>query len=862
MHPLHECALAVRKGAVVPNIRMALLSVALLAMCTGAHAAASPSATSGQASRITASSATLSGTVDANNAAATAYFDFGTTNVPYSSKLPGTPGTVTGTNVVNVTGVATGLSCGTTYHWRMHAVNSLGQSKGADRTFTTAACGTAASTPPAAATSGVSGVTQAGATLNASVIPGSAAATASFEWGSTTAYGSTLAATPSTLAASTTATQVSAGLSGLACGTAYHFRAKATSTAGSAVGVDQAFNTAACATPTTGTAPSAVTGAASATASSATLNGSVVAGSATATVTFQWGATTAYGNAVSATPATLAASSSATPVGASLSGLACGTTYQYRVSATSTAGTGTGSNGTFSTTACSTPTGGASLRVSVGGFGQVTSDVGGISCGSVPAGAAGSSSRCFSAAVSGNVTLTATPFNSSFVFAGWSGDAACAGNTCTVPAIGAKWVRAKFAPATSATNACTALGLVGDKANHPLNANYPALAVGQSFVDPNFKTTIRRLTDVKADGRGGSALVPAYSTISAFNADESYLILYRAGVGHELYDGKTYRFIRALDDLPTADVEQFYWDTTRPNIVYGASGTTLYRYDVNAASGQRLTALRNFGTQCGAKQLYGGSDPFFNSWDSRVFGLTCASNGATFSYDAVSNTLGAVASAIARADGYTAPQASPSGRKLILNQPSGTNHYVRVFDLNLVGGPQLDQASGDEHASMSMLSNGNDTYNAIQFDPGPSGTPEGSLVQFNLDSAANAANRITGRVIVGPTTGYPYPPGGTHIGAAAFHRTGVVGVSIIGTGTGASVLDNELLLVDTDSATNPSNAVCRVGHHRSNSGDYWAEPHASVSPSGTRIVFGSSWGNSSATAPSNAYVVELPGYRP
>jgi len=180
-----------------------------------------------------------------------------------------------------------------------------------------------------------------------------------------------------------------------------------------------------------------------------------------------------------------------------------------------------------------------------------------------------------------------------------------------------------------------------------------------------------------------------------------------------------------------------------------------------------------------------------------------------------------------------------------------------------VGGPQLDQGTGDEHAGMTMLSNGSDTYNASNYDVGPSGTTEGTLVQYNLDGTPNGANRITGRVIVGPATGYPYPPSGTHVGGTAFHRTGLVGVSVRGTGSGSAVLDNELLLVDSDIATNPSGAACRVGHNRSNAtSNYWAEPHAALSPSGTRIVFGSSWGNSSSTAPVNTYVVELPGYRP
>ncbi len=40
---------------------------------------------------------------------------------------------------------------------------------------------------------------------------------------------------------------------------------------------------------------------------------------------------------------------------------------------------------------------------------------------------------------------------------------------------------------------------------------------------------------------------------------------------------------------------------------------------------------------------------------------------------------------------------------------------------------------------------------------------------------------------------------------------------------------------------------------------YWAEPHTVPSPSGTRAVFGSDWGNGDTV---DTYVVELPSYEP
>ena len=529
----------------------------------------------------------------------------------------------------------------------------------------------------------------------------------------------------------------------------------------------------------------------------------------------------------------------------------------------------------------------ASLRVSVGGFGHVSSSPSGIACGSVPASMSATGTKCFAPNLSGNVTLTATPFNANFKFDGWAGDTTCTtGASCSVPMSGAKWVKAKFSPMTTNGNVCQGLGLVSDKLDKPLSNSFPNLALGQSFVDPKFGTTIRRITNVTGDGRGANTfLVPAYSTISAWNADESYLILYRAGGNsatrvHELYNGKTYAFIRALNDLPYVDIEQFYWDTTRPNILYGAdnSNDTLYEYNVDAPAGSRLTAIRSFQTQCGSRSITGGDDPFFNSFDSKVFAFACETGGAMFSYNRATDTVGTLSptgAAQPRATSGTSPQATPSGTRLFVNQPKsasgpngavacggGSGNTVRVYDLNMVAGACLDMDSGDEHGATNLNFNGTDSYNTVHFGDGPSGTGVGSVVQWNMQGTPNGQNRIPGRILVGESNGYPYPPSGTHISGNSFNRTGQIAVSVIGDPSGANLLDQELLFIDGDPATNPGNHVCRVGHHRSNTHDeYFAEPHPSISPSGTRIVFGSSWGNATGSVV-NAYVVELPGYKP
>jgi hypothetical protein len=88
--------------------------------------------------------------------------------------------------------------------------------------------------------------------------------------------------------------------------------------------------------------------ASSVTSAEATLNGTVTAHDLSTTVTFDWGLTTAYGNSMDATPATVTGNT-ATPVLATLTGLTSNTTYHFRVNGTSVAGTAHGSDLTFTT---------------------------------------------------------------------------------------------------------------------------------------------------------------------------------------------------------------------------------------------------------------------------------------------------------------------------------------------------------------------------------------------------------------------------------------------------------------------------------------------------------------------------------
>ena len=95
---------------------------------------------------------------------------------------------------------------------------------------------------PTATTGSAGSVTTSSATLNGTVNPNGASTAVTFEYGTTTSYGSTATATPSPLTG-TTEQSASAGLTGLAAETTYHFRVKTTNSAGTGYGNDASFTT-------------------------------------------------------------------------------------------------------------------------------------------------------------------------------------------------------------------------------------------------------------------------------------------------------------------------------------------------------------------------------------------------------------------------------------------------------------------------------------------------------------------------------------------------------------------------------------------------------------------------------------------
>lgn len=395
-------------------------------------------------------------------------------------------------------------------------------------------------------------------------------------------------------------------------------------------------------------------------------------------------------------------------------------------------------------------------------------------------------------------------------------------------------------------------------------------AMGEFYEDPAFGARVVRITDT----RNGQVVKPMYSTIQSWNADESRLLLYHTGgaqsqTGHHLYDGRNYQHLGKLD-LTARDIEEVFWDHEDPDLLYYVSVYfkhygSLMSYNVRT---DKKTELRRFDEVCGEDSVpVAGNGVMMPSWDDDMFGFRCkdsAGRDVAFTWQRSSDAVRRIR--IGEGSDYQpwmAPMPAPSGKRYLLEED--------ILDPSLKKAMhRLDLSEFHSHADLGRLRDGSDAFFATAYDPAPGGCDGGKdrgvgqLVIHDLE-------KRTCRVMIGDSKGWGYPGSGTHISATAHKNPGWVALSTIGygqfeylqNGQPAPVLFSEIYLANTD-PTKPE--ICRVAHHRSHSKDstrggytgYLGEPHPTLSPTGTRIAFGSDWYDSGSV---DTYIIELPTYQ-
>lgn len=415
-----------------------------------------------------------------------------------------------------------------------------------------------------------------------------------------------------------------------------------------------------------------------------------------------------------------------------------------------------------------------------------------------------------------------------------------------VPA-GIVTLRGGNAVQAQSTDLCAGFA-VNDKAAKPFGTlAKPALL--QQVTDPTFGGKFRRIT------AGPGNIIPMYSTVQPWNADETRLILYKTGSGHLLFDGQTYAPLGSLfggfsgPSAGPTDLEQIHWLFNDPcRFVYPSIYNRIPAlYEGNVCTKVRRE-LKNFSgppLNCGSDELEIGNDPQLSPNHNRI-GLQCGQTSSSsnkrqkkFVYDIDTDTI------------YDVFQADGNPNAPVV-MPSKVRSYFEGQVRNVLTGQierQLDFRADDrsQHACAGSSDSGADTYNIVSFaEPNP-----GLFISHNMVTGVRTE-------IISKTRGWGYPPSGSHISCVSNDRPGWSVVSTTGLGT---FFPTELMLVNAD-----QDRVCRVARHRSEGPDgpvgYWGEAHPVMSRRGNRVVFGSdgrrfNGGDTANAGNVDVYVLEL-----
>jgi len=202
-----------------------------------------PSSITNTPTAITANSAFLNGLVNDNGNTTSITFEY-STNPTFTSgviTISGSPSSIAGgTGNTTVTASLSGLLAATTYYYRVRATNIAGTTTGGILNFTTLNNAPIVTTQPAIAIN-------TNSTILIGLVNGNGTtATASFDYSTDPALAiavTNLPGSPSSVAAGTGSTAISAALGGLMANTTYYFRVKGINTAGTTNGSVLSFTT-------------------------------------------------------------------------------------------------------------------------------------------------------------------------------------------------------------------------------------------------------------------------------------------------------------------------------------------------------------------------------------------------------------------------------------------------------------------------------------------------------------------------------------------------------------------------------------------------------------------------------------------
>ncbi len=376
-------------------------------------------------------------------------------------------------------------------------------------------------------------------------------------------------------------------------------------------------------------------------------------------------------------------------------------------------------------------------------------------------------------------------------------------------------------------------------------------AAGVVFADPKFGTEVRRLTDARSAGI--ASIVPQYSKRQAWNSDQSRLLLFTGDGTARLYDGTTYTFLKTLDAVGGEDV---FWHPTDPSLIYYSADNVLYSYDTGT---ETSAPVHTFDGYTWANTRGEGN----MSLDGRYYAFV----GQTYDtdthfkdivvYDLLLDSVISKMALPSTLSDFDWVSISPLGNYIVVDyatMDTGRYQGIEVYDRNLNFIWQKGLGAG--HSDLGIDAQGNEVLVMDYYD---SDLNCGIVKKLNL-ADGSSTDLIQVSVYFD-----------MHISCRNESRREWCFISTFDAEGRLSddslswfPFEDEVFALKMDG----SGDVQRIAHHHSrrfspstpdrDNSNYWAEPHATVSRDGMRMIFGSNWREDVASDSSvDAYVVDF-----
>ncbi len=376
-------------------------------------------------------------------------------------------------------------------------------------------------------------------------------------------------------------------------------------------------------------------------------------------------------------------------------------------------------------------------------------------------------------------------------------------------------------------------------------------SAGKTIRDARFNNPITRIA--RPPDFSGRCLIPEYSKRQMFNANESLLRLSDCDGRTHLYDADTYEYRKTLGD-PITGAQDIFWHPTDPNLLYFNTGATLFLY--NTTTDAVSTVFR---FQDGSGQTYLYADTFAEgnlSNDGRTYAVIGRMGDTDFReilvLDLQTGTILSRRDMPGGVDFVDWVSISPNGTYVVVDYATSARG-IEVYPRDL---SQLlwTRSLGTGHSDLTLDADGTEVLVMDVYDE--------TINQTVFRKYRLSDGQVTDLLAIGLFD--------QHISCRNFGRPGWCTISVFDMNDDQSTSEthwepfaDEIFILNLDgSAMNATGGVERLAHHHSRrygvEGVYAAEPHATVSRGGDRIIFGSNWREDIYDEKSiNTYVLDL-----